>query len=243
MRTGTNIRFHAGARAVLLLGAWQAMAIATAFAGPARTHLPDRALFEDANPATPAMNAAFAPAADAMPAPPLAGRLVFDATPLSTDPRLQQPLVGGRDARIFPGVALDFVSVGDRLVPLQRGSFVVESRPGASPSYWSVIPQVGRIWREVGEHGWSRAAFPVMLVNDTENHAHQGLATFMYRDRVVSPVRLQFVQQTAPYLLHQHFIAWGAAHARWEPAPLNEAARALRVSRGLIYRHLKAADD
>ena len=33
---------------------------------------------------------------------------------------------------------------------------------------------------------WSRAAFPLMLVNDTENHAHQGLATFLYQDGKIS---------------------------------------------------------
>jgi hypothetical protein len=33
-----------------------------------------------------------------------------------------------------------------------------------------------------------------MLVNDTENHAHQGLATFLYRGAEVSALQLQFVQ-------------------------------------------------
>jgi hypothetical protein len=214
------------AAAATLLALWQVLAQA----GPARAHLPDRALFEDLQPATPVMNDAFAPGADAMPAPPLAGTLRIEAAVMSTDPRLRQPVVGGRDARVFPGIELAFVTVGDRLVPLRRGTMVAESRPGAAPSYWNVIPQVGRAWREVGEHGWARAAVPLMLVNDTENHAHQGLATFMYRDRVVSAVRMQFVQQTAPYLLHQHFIAWGAAHAAFEPWPRNEAARAQRAA-------------
>ena len=57
-----------------------------------------------------------------------------------------------------------------------------------------------------------------MLVNDTENHAHQGLATFLYRGTEVTRLRFQFVQQTAPYLLHQHFVAWGSASLRMSPA-------------------------
>ena len=52
-----------------------------------------------------------------------------------------------------------------------------------------------------------------MLVNDTENHAHQGLATFLYRGREISSVRVQFVQQTAPYLLSPHCVIWGTVPA------------------------------
>ena len=52
-----------------------------------------------------------------------------------------------------------------------------------------------------------------MLVNDTENHAHQGLATFLYRGAEVSAVQLQFVQQNAPYLLSPYCQFWGATRA------------------------------
>jgi hypothetical protein len=48
-----------------------------------------------------------------------------------------------------------------------------------------------------------------MLVNDTENHAHQGLATFLYRPGRVTGLELQFIQQTGPYLIKQYFVAWG----------------------------------
>ena len=47
-----------------------------------------------------------------------------------------------------------------------------------------------------------------MLVNDTDNDAQQGLATFVYRDSQISNVAVQFVQQSAPYLLGRHFVAW-----------------------------------
>jgi CubicO group peptidase (beta-lactamase class C family) len=106
---------------------------------------------------------------------------------------------------------LSFFTVDDILVPARRGEMVAESTPGLAPSYWDVIPQFGRVWREKGADGWSRAAFPLMLVNDTENHAHQGLVTFLYRDGGVRDFRFQFVEQTAPYLLGQHFVAWGRA--------------------------------
>ncbi len=119
----------------------------------------------------------------------------------------------GRDARLFPGVAIEVFTVGDLLVPVQRGEMVRETAPGRTPSYWRVIPQVGRVWREKTDGDWARAAFPLMLVNDTENHAHQGVATFLYRHGQISGLALQFVQQSAPYLLGRHFVAWGSAHA------------------------------
>jgi len=90
---------------------------------------------------------------------------------------------------------------------------VRETAAGAVPSYWRVIPQFGRVWREQRDGDWSRAAFPLMLVNDTENHAHQGLATFLYRDGKVSSLRVQFVQQTAPYLISPHSVLWGSIPA------------------------------
>jgi CubicO group peptidase (beta-lactamase class C family) len=65
-----------------------------------------------------------------------------------------------------------------------------------------------------------------MLVNDTENHAHQGLATFLYRPGKVTGLVIQFVQQTGPYLIKQYFVAWGFAPT--ELAPGDSAKLELR---------------
>ena len=132
---------------------------------------------------------------------------------MQTLPVLPTPVLDGRDAGLFPGVALGFVTRGEVLVPLQRGDMVRETAPGKVASYWRVIPQFGRVWREQADGEWSRAAFPLMLVNDTENHAHQGLATFLYKGGTVSSLRVQFVQQTAPYLLSPHSVLWGSIPA------------------------------
>src|SRR5450631_4120903 len=164
----------------------------------------------------PVANAAFAPDETALPAPAFTGALKVRASAMQTLPVLNEPLIQGRDARIFPGVQLEFFTVGDVLVPVQRGEMVRETTAGSGPSYWRVIPQFGKIWREKADGDWSRAAFPVMLVNDTENHAHQGLATFLYRQAEITAVRFQFVQQTTPYLIPQHFVAWGRASAALE---------------------------
>lgn len=175
-------------------------------------------------PDLPAPNGYFRPPAGARTAPAFSGLLRIARARIETRPRLTNPMIDGRDARLFPGLTLGFVTVGDVLVPLQRGQIVSEQRPGKVPSYWSVIPQFGRIWRNPDEDGdWSRGAFPLMLVSDTENHAHQGMATFKYREREVSELEFQFVQQTAPYLLHQHFIGWGRARMKLAPVAARDA--------------------
>ena len=190
-----------------------ALLAARAGAGPAADALPERVMFGSEKGITPVDNAAFAPGKDALPAPGFAGVLHVDSTTMRTLPALAKPVLDGRDARQFPGVSLGFVTLGDVLVPLERGAMVRETAAGAVPSYWRVIPQFGRVWREQRDGDWSRAAFPLMLVNDTENHAHQGLATFLYRDGKVSSLRVQFVQQTAPYLLSPHSVLWGSIPA------------------------------
>jgi CubicO group peptidase (beta-lactamase class C family) len=169
-------------------------------------------------PDTPVANEVYAPGKDALPAPAFAGVLKIHATAMQTLPALTQPLILGRDTRLFPGVQLEFFTVGQVLVPVQRGEMVRETGAGKTPSYWRVIPQFGKVWREKRDGEWSRAAFPIMLVNDTENHAHQGLATFLYRPGKVTGLQLQFIQQTGPYMIKQYFVAWGFAPADLRPA-------------------------
>jgi hypothetical protein len=165
----------------------------------------------------PVTNSAFYPGKDALPAPPFAAVLHIQPTSLQTNPVLEKPVQDGRDARLFPGVSLEFFTVDGRLIPVQMGEMVAESAPGRVPSYWRVIAQAGRVWHEAADGAWSRASFPVMLVSDMENQSHQGLATFVYREGRVSGLRLQFVQQSAPWLL-QRFVAWGFAHVTLSPA-------------------------
>jgi hypothetical protein len=175
-------------------------------------------------PELPVANEYFRPPSGARAAPEFSGLLHIAQSPIETRPRLTHPKIDGRDAGLFPRITLGFVTAGDVLVPLQRGQIVSE-RGGKIASYWSVIPQFGRIWRDPAEEGpWSRAALPLMLVGDTENHSHQGMATFRYKGREVGELEFQFVQQTAPYLLHQHFIGWGRARMKFAPLAAREAA-------------------
>jgi CubicO group peptidase (beta-lactamase class C family) len=187
-------------------------------AGAAAAALPASALLAGRPGPSPVSNAAFIPGAGALAAPAFAGVLRIRQSPLRSAPAIDKPMQDGRDARLFPGVSIELFTMGDLLVPVQRGEMVHETESGSAISFWSVIPQIGRVWRESADGGWSRAAFPLMLVNDTENHAHQGLATFLYRNGKISDLAIQFVQQSAPYLLGQHFVAWGSAHADLAPA-------------------------
>jgi CubicO group peptidase (beta-lactamase class C family) len=197
---------------------------AIARGGTAADVLPSGLLTDGRSLLAPVANAAFYPSRDARAAPILSGLLRIRQSPLHTQPAIDKPLQDGRDARFFPGIVLELFTLGDLLVPVRRGEMVPETRPGRVTSYWSVIPQVGRVWREAKDGDWSRAALPLMLVNDTENHATQGLATFLYRDGKISHVVFQFVQQNAPYLLGQHFISWGTAAAELLPVLSDGAA-------------------
>lgn len=188
---------------------------------------------------SPVSNSAFYPDRSALPAPAFAGVLQISQTPLQTRPSLSKPVQEGRDARLFPGITLELFSVDDQLVPAQLGEMVRESASVRTPSYWRVIPQVGRIWREASDHGWSRAAFPLMLVSDLENQAHQGLASFLYKNGQVTQLRLQFVQQSAPYLL-QRFVAWGVAAVHSAPSEASKLDARIAAARVELASRLPA---
>ena len=176
---------------------------------------------------SPVPNHVFFPDAAAQAAPEFCGTLRISSARMRMLPEVESPDPNGYgDASLFPGLNLEFVTVEGALVPLQRGQIIREANPGRTPSFWCVIPQVGRVWRDADDGAWSSAAFPLTLVSTSDTHAHQGLARFQYKDREVSELEFQFVQQTAPYLLKQHFVAWGRAETRWmEPKTADVAAQ------------------
>ena len=61
----------------------------------------------------------------------------------------------------------------------------------------TIILSPGKVWSEPGDRGMSRASFPFVLVDQSSNEAHNGLASFLYDDTRVSALRLQVVQETA----------------------------------------------
>ena len=93
----------------------------------------------------------------------------------------------------------------------------------------TVILSPGRVWSEPGDRGMSRAAFPFVLTNPYNNGTHNGLATFLYDDTRVSALRLQMVQETAPWAKYD---GWGQAPMTYTPGPIadEEAIRAQFVA-------------
>jgi hypothetical protein len=220
-------------------------------AGPATENLSKEVMLSDRPMDGPVANAAFIPGDDAAKADPLHATISIEQTELTLNRELSQPVCdgrpvalggscrGGADKRLFPAISLEFFTFDSNtmLGSAQVGTIVGEdpSRSGET-SYWHAIPQYGRVWKEPGDGGWSRAAFPIMLVHDVENVAHQGLATFLYKGNDVSSFRIQFVQQSTPWNTPAHFIAWGVAEARLgkaKPSGLAEkqAAAVLQISK------------
>ena len=210
-------------------------------AGRPADALPARIMTQMEATATPVDNGAFAPGKDALPAPPFNGVVQTAPAPLQSLPALAKRIVDDRDALVVPGLTLGLFTLGDTLVPVQRGEMVRETAPGKTASYWRVIPQFGRVWREPTDaDGWSRAALPLMLVNDTENHAHQGLATFLYQEGRVSALRVQFVQQTAPYLLSPHCVLWGVVPLQVSAPAIEQLEAAQAEAKGELAARLPA---
>ena len=173
-------------------------------------------------------NAAFAPAPDAGAAhEPFVGTLSLTESRMTTTPAVfKAARVLGRDPQLFPSVRVSFFTVGADLVPATQ-----EVIPGASSgrgsSYWDLIVQPGAVWSTPNDGGWSRAGFPFALVNSLEGETHNGVATFAYRRGQLTKVRVQIVQQTAPFYVVDYFTATAQIETACTPAPATdfEAAR------------------
>lgn len=133
------------------------------------------------------------------------GAIMIPEHAMRTRPSAIQPVdIRGKKPQLFPGVALQFVSHGAYLVPLERG--IIE--PPGGDSYWQIHVSPGRVWSEEGDRGKSRASFPFFLTNLVENETYNGIATFLYDDDSVSQLRYQVVQQLSPFMVTTKFIAW-----------------------------------
>jgi hypothetical protein len=172
-------------------------------------------------------NTAFAPPPNASSAfTPFVGTLSLAETRMTTTPSLfKEATILGRDPQIFPAVKLTFLTVGDDLVPTTQ-DVIPLAFVGRGKSYWDLIVQPGAVWSQPGEQGWSRAGFPFALVNSLEGETHNGIATFAYKGGNTTNLRIQIVQQTAPYYVVDYFTATAQIEVkrkRPSPAEINEA--------------------
>lgn len=75
------------------------------------------------------------------------------------------------------------------------------------PTPWHLVVSPGRVWSEPADDGLSRASFPFSLVGgEWMAEAHNGIATFVFDDEMVSDVIFQVIQQTAP---DNRFVSFG----------------------------------
>jgi hypothetical protein len=90
----------------------------------------------------------------------------------------------------FPGVSVQMFISGDRLIPVTRDIIRADN-----PYQWNIIFSPGRVWSEPGDNGFSRASFPFVLVKRWPETAHHGLATFLFNEKMVSPLAFQITSK------------------------------------------------
>jgi hypothetical protein len=166
------------------------------------------------------LNDEFAPPIHAAAAhEPFVGTLSLAETRMKTLPaKFKSATILGRDPQLFPAVKLAFFTVGDDLVPVTQ-EVILAGSAGQSRSYWDLIVQPGAVWSLPDDQGWSRAGFPFALVNALEGETHNGVATFAYKRGEMTHLRLQIVQQTAPYYVVDYFTGTAQIETQWVPRP------------------------
>jgi len=100
------------------------------------------------------------------------------------------PETDGWSFGAFPGVSVQMFTSGDRLIPVTRDIIRTDNT-----YQWNIIFSPGRIWSEQGDNGLSRASFPFVLVKKWPEPARHGIATFLFDDRVVSPLMVQLTSK------------------------------------------------
>jgi CubicO group peptidase (beta-lactamase class C family) len=123
---------------------------------------------------------------------PFVGTLELAATPLEMDFPQTRALYSGED--LSPALSLDLVSHQGQLIPLQSGLIATSAD---SDTLWDVLVGTGAVWREPGDQGWSRASFPLDLVDRYFNQVRNCVVSFVYRDADVSSAYVQCSQETA----------------------------------------------
>jgi hypothetical protein len=90
----------------------------------------------------------------------------------------------------LPPISITFVQNGSYLVPAVQGLVIT----GSPASNYIVGP--GRAWNEDADHGWTRAAFPLTLIDRNQNCTHNGVVMFLFDGSRVSAARYQVTAET-----------------------------------------------
>lgn len=146
------------------------------------------------------------------------------------------------DAGLFPGLDLGFVTTSDGdLIPTER-TLIRRPLKDRTKSFWELTTGPGKSWKIADglNKGWSRAAFPVSLVQSQEGEAWVGLASFDYKGEKVTPLKVAFGPMSAGGFIFWDadfdVVAWGEVPATYA-GPVKNASK-LKVA----WEAEKAAD-
>jgi len=186
-------------------------------AGPGKPHaFPVEALRNGSSYDRPVDMWAFAPV-HAGKASAFEGKITFDGGRIEGFEALKDSYGYGRGkAGSMPSFTVDFISSGFDLIPVQRG-LILSEHP-----QWDIILEPGKVWRESGETGFSRAAIPFALQEKNANCTHNGVMTFLYDEKAItSQVAVQISSETCLYF---KFDLWGYSSAIYSPASVADSA-------------------
>lgn len=117
--------------------------------------------------------------------------------------------------RHLPEFDFEFVSSGDALVPVRRGS--IES----GHPQWELVLEPGRLWTSPEDGGLTRAALPFSLEERNANCLHNGVMTFLFdATGKISRVAYQVSSETCAYL---KLDLWGMLPAHYRPGKVARA--------------------
>lgn len=127
-------------------------------------------------------------------------------------------------AKTFPAdFDFEFVQDGDALIPLRRGPIA------GKHGWWEFALEPGRVWNEVGDAGYTRAAIPFALVQKNANCTHNGVLMLLFKaDGAIAHAAMQISSETCKYL---QLDMWGMLQARYVSAPVEHKAETIAAWR------------
>lgn len=122
----------------------------------------------------------------------------FDAIDSADAPRMH-----------LPTFDFEFVQKGSHIVPLKRGYILNEHTD------WEYILEPGRVWDEISDEGFSRAAIPFSLKQKNQNCVHNGVIMFLFKNSgATTSATYQVAIETCAYF---KFDMWGTVKASYSP--------------------------
>ncbi len=115
----------------------------------------------------------------------------------------------------LPEFDFEFIQTGTHLFPVARGT-MTDNHPE-----WEYILEAGRVWKENGDNGYSRASIPFTLHQKNADCMHNGVLSFLFMDDgTTSQAAYQIASETCLYF---KFDMWGLLGASYSPTSVTNA--------------------